>query len=79
MCHLKKRENSVLIRFPRMGKEHSVREQGVEDNAWTQGEENKGRMGEKFIMRGSFISTLRVVLLGRSNQEGCDRKDMQHA
>lgn len=35
--------------------------------------------GGDCIMRGSFISTLRVVLLGRSNQKGCDRKDMQHA
>jgi hypothetical protein len=40
-----------------------------------------GRKGKKIkeefkkcIMRGSFISTLRVILLGRSNQKGCDRK-----
>ena len=31
------------------------------------------------IRRGSFISALRVLLLGRSNQKGCDRKGMQHA
>ena len=45
---------------------------GIEDNEWTQGEENKGRMGGGgCIMRGSLISTIRVVLLGRSNQKGC--------
>jgi len=34
-----------FIRFPNLEKEHSVREQGIEDNVWTQGEENKGRIG----------------------------------
>ena len=48
-----------------------VREQGIEENVL--------KNGKNCIMMGFFISTLRVVLLGRSNQKGCHRKDMQQA
>ena len=36
-------------------KQHSLREQGIEDNVWTQGEENKGRTGGKKLHKKGLL------------------------
>jgi len=80
MRHLKKLENFVLYDFPIWRKNTVFENRALRITYGPKRKKIKEEWGKKdCTMRGSFISTLRVVLLGRSNQKGCDRKDMQHA